>query len=411
VTTNTVQASTSSGLQFRSDTSALIGTFGAGSGTTAEFEGAVQSNTSFVLQDPGLGTNTITLVAPTLGASYSMTLPTANSFGFLKNDGLGSLSFSAINLASSDVTGILPPSNGGTGVNSLSDIIGTTNQINVTGGTGSVIGGNVTLSLPQDIDTSATPTFSSVTLSSLTSGRVALVGAGGLITDSPTLTFGASVLNATGSSSASYRLTKTGAGAGSFEIEYFGTNAGAFFNGASLTNPIYVNQGGSAQTQFQTDGNVRFYNSVLFEETGAGSDYVGITAPSSVASNYTITLPDAAPSSAGRVLMSTDNTGTLEWAALRSVHTFTNTSITATSHYNQSWRYTGTSAQTFTAFTITALPDGGRITIIGTSDTNTITIPPSATGIVYQNGTKILGLGESVTYEKVASLSGLVEVK
>jgi hypothetical protein len=62
-------------------------------------------------------------------------------------------------------------------------------------------------------------------------------------------------------------------------------------------------------------------------------------------------------------------------------------------------------------FTITALPDGGRITIIGTSDTNTITIPPSATGIVYQNGTKILGLGESVTYEKVASLSGLVEVK
>jgi hypothetical protein len=93
------------------------------------------------------------------------------------------------------------------------------------------------------------------------------------------------------------------------------------------------------------------------------------------------------------------------------VDTFTGTTITATNDTIQSWRYTGTSAQTFTAFTITELPDGGRITIIGTSDTNTITIPPNATGIVYQNGTKILGLGESVTYEKVASLNGLVEVK
>jgi hypothetical protein len=93
------------------------------------------------------------------------------------------------------------------------------------------------------------------------------------------------------------------------------------------------------------------------------------------------------------------------------VGTFTGTTVTATNDPTQSWRYTGTSEQTFTSFNITSMPDGGRITIIGTSDTNTITIPPDVAGVVYQNGTKILGLGESVTYEHVLSLSGLVEVK
>lgn len=37
--------------------------------------GAIQSNSSLVLQDPGAGTDTITIQAPTLGASYTLTLP------------------------------------------------------------------------------------------------------------------------------------------------------------------------------------------------------------------------------------------------------------------------------------------------------------------------------------------------
>jgi hypothetical protein len=44
---------------------------------------------------------------------------------------------------------------GGTGVQSLSNILGTASQITVTNGTGRVIGGNVTLTLPQNIDTAA----------------------------------------------------------------------------------------------------------------------------------------------------------------------------------------------------------------------------------------------------------------
>ena len=52
-------------------------------------------------------------------------------------------------------TGPLSTYRGGTGVTSLSNILGTSSQITVSSGTARVIGGNVTLSLPQNIDTSA----------------------------------------------------------------------------------------------------------------------------------------------------------------------------------------------------------------------------------------------------------------
>ena len=71
----------------------------------------------------------------------------------------------AVDLASTNVTGILGVANGGTGVSALSDILGTANQVTVTNGTGRVIGGNVTLSLPQDIATTSRPSFAGADLS------------------------------------------------------------------------------------------------------------------------------------------------------------------------------------------------------------------------------------------------------
>jgi hypothetical protein len=53
---------------------------------------------------------------------------------------------------------------------------GTTNQINV-----STVGSTITLSTPQDIHTGASPTFSGLTLSSLTPGSVLFAGSGGVI--------------------------------------------------------------------------------------------------------------------------------------------------------------------------------------------------------------------------------------
>jgi len=53
---------------------------------------------------------------------------------------------------------------------------GTTNQINV-----ATNAGTITLSLPQDIATTSSPTFSGLTLSSLTPGSVLFAGSGGII--------------------------------------------------------------------------------------------------------------------------------------------------------------------------------------------------------------------------------------
>lgn len=57
------------------------------------------------------------------------------------------------------LTNPLAVASGGTAVASLSNILGTTNQVTVTGGTAAIIGGNATLSLPQNIHTGATPQF------------------------------------------------------------------------------------------------------------------------------------------------------------------------------------------------------------------------------------------------------------
>lgn len=91
--------------------------------------------------------------------------------------------------------GTLTVANGGTGVTSLSNVLGTTNQVSVTNGTARVIGGNVTLSLPQDIHTGASPTFVNATFSGRTSGRVAFYGTSGVMSDDADLLFDGSTLS------------------------------------------------------------------------------------------------------------------------------------------------------------------------------------------------------------------------
>ena len=76
----------------------------------------------------------------------------------------------------SQVSGILPVVNGGTGVSALSDVLGTSNQVTVTGGTARVIGGNVTLALPQNIHTGATPQFTRLGLGVPADSSITLVG-------------------------------------------------------------------------------------------------------------------------------------------------------------------------------------------------------------------------------------------
>lgn len=75
---------------------------------------------------PSLGTNSILLYAPTSVTSYAIIYPTAAATGiphFQNSSNVITMSISAINLASADVTGILPVANGGSGVATITGIL------------------------------------------------------------------------------------------------------------------------------------------------------------------------------------------------------------------------------------------------------------------------------------------------
>jgi hypothetical protein len=91
------------------------------------------------------------------------------------------------------------------------------------------------------------------------------------------------------------------------------------------------------------------------------------------------------------------------------VNSFTGTTLTLGAETSQSWRYTGTT-QSLSSFDLSSAVEGTRITVINIAAV-VLTIPFNVTGVVYQNGTKELAQYQSVTYEYVDSLSGLVEVK
>jgi hypothetical protein len=92
---------------------------------------------------------------------------------------------------------------------------------------------------------------------------------------------------------------------------------------------------------------------------------------------------------------------------------FTLTAVTNDAiHGVQSFLYTGASAQLFSGFgTIGNYKDGTRVTIIGSDDTNTLTINynDAANGWL-TNGSIELGKGISITFEYVSALSRMIEI-
>ena len=101
--------------------------------------------------------------------------------------------------------------------------------------------------------------------------------------------------------------------------------------------------------------------------------------------------------------------------AKRASGTFTGTSITPTStQSDETFLYTGGSAQTFstTGFgTISSLTNGYRCTVIGSDDTNTITIAESDISdgrLMF--GPAELGKGQAITFEYNSTLARMVEI-
>lgn len=146
-------------------------------------------------------------------------------------------------------------------------LLGTSNQVVVTHNST-----NTTLSLPQSIDTGATVTFGLLT-----------VGNGSLGTEALRL------------------------GSGPTQIGIF-NNSGV----------MSFSTGGTLRATIDGGGNVLAVGNFLgqgirLEETGAGTDYIEIVAPSSIAASYTLTLP-IDDGNSGEVL-STNGSGVLSWVA------------------------------------------------------------------------------------------------
>lgn len=145
--------------------------------------------------------NTLTLLSGALAGPKTYTFPTP-VLGIFHSDASGGLTLSAINLnstSSSDVTGILQPINGGTGVNNG------TNTFTYTGGNLSfTLGGNTSLTLPTSgtLIASAgaltakgvvsTDASGNLVSTALTNGQV-LIGSTGNVPVAATLTAGSNI--------------------------------------------------------------------------------------------------------------------------------------------------------------------------------------------------------------------------
>lgn len=88
--------------------------------------------------------------------------------------------------------------------------------------------------------------------------------------------------------------------------------------------------------------------------------------------------------------------------------TFTGTSIVATADEIQKWRYTGGSAQTLLTLDFSAMPDGGRLIITGSSNTNTLELQDGLIISVHQNGNR--ELAQYSTIEFIKDNTQLIEV-
>ena len=98
----------------------------------------------------------------------------------------------------------------------------------------------------------------------------------------------------------------------------------------------------------------------------------------------------------------------------RTSSTFTGTSVTPTAAIDETFLYNAGSAQSFstTGFgTLTSLPNGYRATIMGSSDTNTLSIADSdiSNGRL-MNGDAVLGIGMAITFEYNSTLARMVEI-
>jgi hypothetical protein len=185
---------------------------------------------------------------------------------------------------------------------------GTTNQVNI-----NTSGNTITLSLPQNIHTQATPIFAGLTLKRSTAGNVFVIrntsdtsdtfviNDAGVITSGTWqgTTIGISY-GGTGATTASQARTNLGAAASGINTDI------TAIRGLNQQNAIQINPYGTASGN---TGEIRF-----LELAANGTNYVGFKAPDNIASNIIWTLPNSDGTS-GQVL-TTNGSGVLSWTTV-----------------------------------------------------------------------------------------------
>jgi hypothetical protein len=133
--------------------------------------GTASSATGSLIFNNSTNSNTLTLQSGVSGAAIVLTLPTNDGAAgdCLQSDGNGVLSFNSCTGGAGGVTNI-------NGIIGVIDLLGTANQITVSNNSPGA--GDITLSLPQNIHTAATPQFSGVLANSLTTAVAGTLSVG-----------------------------------------------------------------------------------------------------------------------------------------------------------------------------------------------------------------------------------------
>ena len=137
---------------------------------------------------------------------------------------------------------------------------------------------------------------------------------------------------------------------------------------------ITLSPGGTGQVISTANIQVNAQSDLRFADSDS-SNYVAVHAPATVATNYTITLPNAVPAAAGLVLAANDTAGTLAWQTPKS---FTYSTVTTNfSAVNFGGYFVNTTSGGVTA-TLPASPAVGDtirfLDAAKTFDTNTFTV-------------------------------------
>lgn len=134
-----------------------------GGATTANLPDSAPSSTSFLVfadnSGPGTLHSALGIYEGTESVTNDLVIPAGNTVEVIKGNGAYWITINRFTTFSGD-------------------LLGTVNQVNVSGGTSKVPGADVTLSLPQDIATSSSPTFTGLTTSQQSWGAIDLAVSG-----------------------------------------------------------------------------------------------------------------------------------------------------------------------------------------------------------------------------------------